>query len=71
MVLGLMEFQRRREEGVGMQNFNHTPAILQFANEVVTRSPELYRMIRHCLLPHLPTEQFLQYAFSCTANDHN
>lgn len=53
-----------------MQNFNHTPAILQFANELVTRSPEMYRMMRHCLLPHLPTEQYLQYVLLLTTTDH-
>lgn len=40
----------REERGVGLQNFQYTPALDEFAHICAITSPETYRLLRR----HLP-----------------
>ncbi|TFY61742.1 hypothetical protein EVJ58_g4317 [Rhodofomes roseus] len=50
MVLGMVEKESRDTRKVGMQNFNHGPALREFANVALVHSPELYRFFSHHLV---------------------
>ncbi|KAH9841944.1 uncharacterized protein C8Q71DRAFT_885445 [Rhodofomes roseus] len=50
MVLGMVEKESRDTRKVGMQNFNHGPALREFSNVALVHSPELYRFFSHHLV---------------------
>jgi hypothetical protein len=46
LVEAMVLARDRQERGVGMQNFEYTPALDEFAHQIAIVSPEAYRMMQ-------------------------
>ena len=64
MMSALAELMDREERGVGRQNFQYGPSLVEFANMCAIISPELYRLLAQHF--PLPTIRHLKYALPAT-----
>ncbi|KAI0669608.1 hypothetical protein C8Q78DRAFT_977184 [Trametes maxima] len=56
LIQAMVEAEDREERGVGKQNFNYPPALLEFAHTCAITCPEIYRSMQaHLQLPDLRT----------------
>ncbi len=60
LIKAMVETQDRADRGVGKQNFNYGPALIEFAHTCVITSPELYRALQMHL--QLPAPRTLGYS---------
>ena len=62
IVKAMVELEDRKERGVGKQNFNYGPALIEFAHTCAIISPELYRTLQtHMQLPALRSLKYVNW----------
>ena len=62
IVKAMVELEDRNERGVGKQNFNYGPALIEFAHTCAIISPELYRTLQtHMQLPALRSLKYVDW----------
>ena len=69
MMSALAELMDREERGVGRQNFQYGPSLVEFANMCAIISPELYRLLAQHF--PLPTIRHLKYGSPATVITHS